>query len=103
MERDLPLEVVEQVWQKAQPVHRLDPASVRQDCFGAWIYRHAFGDRASAYGWDLDYIVPPDCGGRGELDNLRPLQWQNSLMRGQGRLGRAVSALGLGNALLIID
>jgi hypothetical protein len=47
------------------------------------MYRAAYGDRNSSYGWEVDHINP---NGGDDLSNLRPLQWKNNLEKGEGRL-----------------
>lgn len=91
-------EIIQSVWEMAETASQMDPDCVRRDCFGAWIYRQAFGDRGSAYGWEIDHIIPPASGGDDGLDNLRPMQWQNSHVRREGQLRCMVTALGGANA-----
>ncbi len=82
-------EKVQQVWEKAVTDSNNDPNKWRKDQCGAWIYRGAYGDRNSEYGWEVDHIDP---NGRDGLSNLRPLQWKNNLDKGEGRLKCPVTA-----------
>lgn len=76
-------ELVEAVWQKGIVVPGNNPTEWRKDECGAWIYRGAYGNRDSEYGWEIDHISP---GGSDQLSNLRPLQWQNNVDKSDGRL-----------------
>jgi len=82
-------EFVQRVWEKGRIVPENDPNHWRKDYCGAWIGRRFHGDRNSEYGWEIDHISPdgPDI-----LSNLRPLQWQNNMDKGDGRLKCNVTA-----------
>lgn len=68
--------MINSVWEKGSVVSDFDPDSIRQDCCGAWIVKNEYG-RQSDFGWGVDYIYPLSLGGADEIDNLRPMQWQN--------------------------
>ena|SRR5271157_1141590 len=87
-------ERVQQVWEKGTTVGNNDQSQFRKDQCGAWIYKAAYGDRNSQYGWEIDHIDPH--GGDG-LANLRPLQWKNNLNKGEGKLKCPVTADGVRN------
>jgi len=62
-----------QVWAKGQPIEGFDPNDWRRDDFG-WTIRYAdYGDRNSAYGWEIDHVRPTALGGYDHISNLRPL------------------------------
>lgn len=83
--------IIQKVWEKGQVVAGISPAVWRKDQCGAWIKRTEYGNRDSQYGWEIDHISP---GGTDDLDNLRPLQWQNNVDKSNGRLKCRISAVG---------
>jgi hypothetical protein len=87
-------EITQGVWEKGRTVPDNDPDVWRKDECGAWIQRVMHGDRSSQYGWEIDQILP---GGSEEISNLRPLQWKNSVGKGDGRLKCKVVANGVDN------
>lgn len=87
-------EKIKRVWEKATPMGNNDPDKWRQDQCEAWIYRAAYGDRNSEYGWEIDHIDP---NGGDSFENLRPLQWKNNLSKGEGKLTCPVNAQGIHN------
>lgn len=48
----------------------------------ALIIHARYGDHDSKYGWDIDHIYPQMKGGNDSVENLRPMQWQNCLAKG---------------------
>lgn len=85
---------IQSVWEKGCEVSGNDPDKWRKDECGAWIGRSAYGNRHSQYGWEIDHISP---GGPDILSNLRPLQWENNVDKGDGRLKCNVTASGKDN------
>lgn len=75
-------ELIEAVWQKGLSVKNYDSDLIRKDCCGAWILKSEFGNRGSAFGWEIDHIYPQSMGGNDNIDNLRPMQWQNNVSKG---------------------
>jgi hypothetical protein len=71
---------IEAVWQKAMP--EPDYSGFRKDRCGASMLGSKYGDRASAYGWEVDHIRPVALGGTDDLINLQPLQWENNAHKG---------------------
>ncbi|MBI2842219.1 MAG: HNH endonuclease [Armatimonadetes bacterium] len=80
------LSIVQIVWEKGEVIPGYDSSKWRKDRCGAWIARDKYGDRTSAYGWEIDHITPESDGGDSSLSNLRPLQWENNCSKSDGRL-----------------
>lgn len=93
-------DIIQKVWEKAAVVPNIDPGMWRKDQCGAWIGRHHYGNRASPYGWEIDHITPVSAGGRDDLSNLRPLQWENNAGKQAGRLVCRVTAWGTKNVYI---
>lgn len=75
-------EIIDYVWQKAEPQPNNNPDVFRKDYAGAWICREKYGDRKSEFGWEIDHLKPISKGGTDELFNLLPLQWENKVQKG---------------------
>jgi len=91
-------DLVQKVWEKGSAVSNNDPAVWRKDQCEAWIGRQYYGNRDSKYGWEIDHIKPVSDGGRDDLSNLRPLQWENNASKQDGRLTCPVVAVGVHNS-----
>lgn len=89
------------VWDKGRKVlfpAPLDPAVWRQDDFGQLIRWSDYGDRNSAYGWEIDHRVPTGLGGSDLLSNKRPLHCSVNAGLG-GLLGAALGSGPTDNSL----
>ena len=84
-------EMIQKVWEKGKTISGADKDKWRKDQCNAWIQRGKHGDRASKYGWEIDHINPK---GGNDLSNLRPLQWENNVATGEGRLKCVVTSKG---------
>jgi hypothetical protein len=84
-------EMIQQVWEKGKTVPNYNKDKWRKDQCGAWISREKYGKRNSKHGWEIDHIDPK---GGDKLSNLRPLQWENNVATGEGRLKCVVTAKG---------
>jgi hypothetical protein len=74
-------EDIERVWQKGKVALGYDPDRWRKDdC--AWMTRVEYGNRQSPEGWEIDHISPS---GGDHIGNLRPLQWENNVDKGDGQ------------------
>lgn len=71
-------QAIHAVWQRGVVVAGYDAAAWRKDACGAWIKRTDFGLTTSAYGWEVDHVLPVALGGGDQLANLQPLQWANN-------------------------
>ena len=66
--------VIEQVWEKADPIRGRDEDVWRRDDEGH-VIRHGSYGTVGGYGWEIDHINPS---GPDELWNLQPLFWRNN-------------------------
>ena len=80
------------VWVKGQVVGSNNPDEYRKDECGAWMYFSHYSNRNSQYGWEIDHIEFVDHVASEDLNNLRPLQWQNNACKGSGELSCIVTA-----------
>lgn len=76
-------DTIEQVWNKGRKITEKDPDTTRADACGTEMSRDDYGDRNSAQGWEVDHIDP---NGGDDLSNLQPLQWENNISKGDGKL-----------------
>jgi 5-methylcytosine-specific restriction endonuclease McrA len=72
--------IVQAVWEKADVSHAHRP--LRIDAFGSVIWREAYENTNSKFGWEIDHIRPVARGGGDELENLQALQWENNRRKG---------------------
>ncbi len=71
-----------EVWEKGVIVPGYDKNIVRKDCCGAWILRSEYSNRNSKFGWEVDHVYPKSKGGGDDIENRRPMQWENNLSKG---------------------
>jgi hypothetical protein len=84
--------IISDVWAKGEVVGSNNPDEYRKDECGAWMYFSHYSNRNSQYGWEIDHIEFVDHVASGDLNNLRPLQWQNNACKGSGELACIVTA-----------
>lgn len=82
------------VWLKGRAVKGDTGAHWRLDACGAWMSLADHGNRNSRYGWEIDHIDPD---GGDDIDNLRPLQWENNCAKSDGTLKCIVTRNGRQN------
>lgn len=70
------------VWNRAQIVEGYDKDTVRKDACGAWILKAHYGMRDSIFGWEVDHVFPIALGGDDFDRNLRAMQWENNVSKG---------------------
>tara|TARA_B100000686_G_scaffold57111_1_gene61325 strand:- start:16949 stop:17359 length:411 start_codon:yes stop_codon:yes gene_type:complete len=85
-------EIIGKVWAKGKAVENNDPDKYRKDECGAWIYFSHYSNRDSQYGWEIDHINLIEDDPLENLNNLRPLQWQNFVCKGSGELACIVTS-----------
>lgn len=90
-----PREVIDEVWDLAQPIPGNDEGLWRKDEFGAWMNRLDYGRRSSQFGWEICDFSAASLG-IGASD-LRPMQWQNYLDHVSSETQSHVKADGLHN------
>jgi hypothetical protein len=90
-------EIIQKVWEKGKVVPSYDASKYRKDVCDAWIVRSDYGDRNSKYGWEIDHILPVSKGGKDDLSNLRPLQWENNASKQDNKLVCVVTSSGNSN------
>lgn len=73
--------LIQQVWEKGIIIQGYDPEMYRKDVCNAWICYTEFG-KNTEYGWSIDHVLPLNKGGKNDIINLRPLQWQNNQSKG---------------------
>lgn len=81
-------DIIDEVWEKGIPVDGYDSKIVRKDACGAWIIRELYGDKDTAFGWEIDHIYPESkLKDLGKLElasgiiNLRPLNVANNISK----------------------
>lgn len=70
-------DLINRIWDKANPITGFNPDIWRQDFAGAWIRKDHYGLH-NKYGWEIDHVEPKSSGGTDDLDNLQPLHWRNN-------------------------
>ena len=74
--------IIDRVWNKARIVEGYNADIIRKDACGAWIVRNQYGIRDSIFGWEIDHVYPLSRGGNDDILNLRPMQWENNVAKG---------------------
>lgn len=69
-------------WENALAVEGYNPSTYRKDACGAWIAWDKYGVQESPYGWEIDHVYPRSKGGTARKENLRALQHQNNVSKG---------------------
>lgn len=83
-------ELLRKIWAKAPIVDGYDDGLIRQDPCGAWIRFDKYGDRSSAFGWEIDHVYPKATLEKrnvpqeeiDDFQNLRPMNWMNNDSKG---------------------
>ena len=73
---------IQDVWEQGVIAQGFDPSQIRKDAAGAFIVRTHYKNRNSDYGWEIDYVFPESRGGDDNPVNLRPMQWENYVKKG---------------------
>ena len=83
-------DLLNELWEKANPVDGYDSTLVRKDPCGAWIQRDKYNDRDSDFGWEVDHVDPQallkekgaDLDEIDNMANLRAFNWHNNVSKG---------------------
>ena len=70
-------DIINKVWEKGFSIDGYDAAKFRQDTCGAWMQKDKYGTEENL-GWAIDHVYPSSKGGKDDLENLRPMNWQNN-------------------------
>jgi hypothetical protein len=70
------------VWAKAASFLSFPPSVWRQDICGNLMRWDQFGYPRSAYGWEIDHILPISAGGKDNMENLQALSSSNNDAKG---------------------
>ncbi len=70
-------EIINKVWQNGIVVEGYDYNKFRKDSCDAWIQKDKYGLEENL-GWEIDHVYPSSKGGTDDLENLRPMHWQNN-------------------------
>ena len=73
--------IIDAVWEKANIVEGYNPDIWRQDFAKAWIRKDLYGAK-HPFGWVIDHVLPISQNGTNDIQNLKPLQWQNNCQKG---------------------
>lgn len=76
-------EIVERIWEFAEPVPGNDSSLWRKDEYGNWIYRLDYGRRESEFGWEI-FDPAPGRKGKG-VYAMRPLHWESYVRQFEAR------------------
>lgn len=74
---------IEKVWNLAVVADGFNPDIVRKDACGAWIMKNQYANRNSIFGWEIDHVYPISMGGADDEVNLRAMQWENNVSKGE--------------------
>lgn len=96
-------EQIQQVWEKGQIVTGFDSAIARKDACGAWMLRYNYADENSIYGWEIDHVFPKNLGGNDNIENLRPMQWNNNRAKGNDYPSYSTKVKAIGNENRFVD
>ena len=83
-------DLLNELWEKANPVDGYDSTLVRKDPCGAWIQRDKYNDRDSDFGWEVDHVYPQallkekgaDLDEIDNIANLRAFNWHKKVSKG---------------------
>jgi len=64
------------LWNRLRYVPYTDPDIERLDPMDRRIRLNEYGNRRSAFGFEIDHILPQSCGGGHNIENLQLLHWE---------------------------
>lgn len=74
--------LINKVWEKTSLVEGFDSNMIRKDSCGALILKSEYGNHNSKFGWEIDHVYPLSKGGTDDPRNLRAMQWENNIAKG---------------------
>lgn len=95
-----PREIIQRVWEKGIVVKGYNPDVLRKDEMGAWIIRDHFGTQNSEYSWEIDILSFSSTPSLKEIENLRPLQWENKIFKDTGEKASYVTSYNTSNVVM---
>ncbi len=81
-------QTIQAVWNKGKTVQSDRGENLRVDSCGAGIFRGDYGDTSKVTGWEIDHILAVANGGKDDLSNLQPMQWENNRVKGDNPPGK---------------
>lgn len=95
-------ELIQKVWEKGFKIENIDADVYRKDAADAWIQRDKYG-KQEEFGWSIDHVYPQKSGGDKNINNLRPLHWENNNSKSDNYPNYRVVKTADGNKNIAVD